>query len=187
MNVYDFDGTIYQGDSTLDFYLFSVKRQPSILLCLPGQIWGAVQFYVLKTVTRTQYKERFYTFLRKLDNVDRLIENFWDIHIHKIAPWYFAQKKESDLVITASPEFLIEEACKRLRICRPIGSKVDKHTGLYSGENCKGQEKVIRFQQKYAHTEMEAFYSDSYADNPLAGIARESFLVKGDHVVKWES
>ena len=26
MNVYDFDKTIYDGDSTLDFYLFSLKK-----------------------------------------------------------------------------------------------------------------------------------------------------------------
>ena len=26
MNVYDFDKTIYDGDSTLDFYIFSVKK-----------------------------------------------------------------------------------------------------------------------------------------------------------------
>lgn len=31
MNVYDFDKTIYAGDSTIDFYLFCLKRQPAIL------------------------------------------------------------------------------------------------------------------------------------------------------------
>ena len=35
MNVYDFDGTIYDGDSTLDFWYFCLKKHPQILLYLP--------------------------------------------------------------------------------------------------------------------------------------------------------
>ena len=30
MNVYDFDKTIYYGDSTADFYLFCLKRHKKI-------------------------------------------------------------------------------------------------------------------------------------------------------------
>jgi len=124
--------------------------------------------------------------LCRVNNIDEQIKKFWDTHIDKIAPWYLKQKRDDDLVITASPEFLIEEACKRLQICKPIGSNVDKHTGKYSGENCKGEEKAIRFRQEYADKEIDAFYSDSYGDKPLAKMARESFLVKGNHVVKWK-
>ena len=32
--VYDFDETIYDGDSTVDFYKYCVKRKPSLLLLL---------------------------------------------------------------------------------------------------------------------------------------------------------
>ena len=35
MNVYDFDKTIYDGDASLDFWKFSVKRKPSLALYLP--------------------------------------------------------------------------------------------------------------------------------------------------------
>ena len=34
MNVYDFDKTIYDGDSTADFYLFSLGRHKKILTLL---------------------------------------------------------------------------------------------------------------------------------------------------------
>ena len=30
MNVYDFDKTIYDGDSSVDFYKFSLKRHPKL-------------------------------------------------------------------------------------------------------------------------------------------------------------
>ena len=31
MNVYDFDNTIYDGESVFDFYLYSVRRQPKLI------------------------------------------------------------------------------------------------------------------------------------------------------------
>ena len=37
MNVFDFDGTIYSGDSTIDFYFFALKRNVKLLLFLPRQ------------------------------------------------------------------------------------------------------------------------------------------------------
>lgn len=36
MNVYDFDKTIYYGDSTADFYLFCLKRHKKILTLAPS-------------------------------------------------------------------------------------------------------------------------------------------------------
>ena len=35
IDVYDFDGTIYDGDSTADFVLFAIRRHPNVLLGLP--------------------------------------------------------------------------------------------------------------------------------------------------------
>ena len=36
IDVYDFDGTIYDGDSTFDFVLFCLRRHPVIVLSLPA-------------------------------------------------------------------------------------------------------------------------------------------------------
>ena len=36
MNVYDFDGTIYKGDSSLDFFKFFIKKDPKILAFTPA-------------------------------------------------------------------------------------------------------------------------------------------------------
>ena len=37
IDVYDFDGTIYDGDSTVDFWLYCLRRKPSLLRFLPHQ------------------------------------------------------------------------------------------------------------------------------------------------------
>ena len=48
MNVYDFDKTIYYGDSTADFYLFCLKRHKKILTLAPSLLGAFLKFYVFK-------------------------------------------------------------------------------------------------------------------------------------------
>ena len=38
IDVYDFDGTIYDGDSTVDLVKFCIRRHPSLLSGLPGML-----------------------------------------------------------------------------------------------------------------------------------------------------
>lgn len=35
MRVFDFDGTIYDGESSVDFFLYSLRRHPKNLRLLP--------------------------------------------------------------------------------------------------------------------------------------------------------
>ena len=44
MNVYDFDGTIYRGDSTLHFYGYCLKCQPTLARYLPVQVMGLLRY-----------------------------------------------------------------------------------------------------------------------------------------------
>ena len=90
------------------------------------------------------------------------------------------------MVISASPQFLIEPACKRLNVSCWMGSPVDKHTGVFSGLNCHGKEKVRRFYEVFPDGKIEKFYSDSHSDDPLAEISAEAVLVKGDQLLAWK-
>ena len=49
-------------------------------------------------------------------DLEKEIKIFLDIKISKIKKWYLEQKEKSDLVISASPDFLVGEACRRLNI-----------------------------------------------------------------------
>ena len=73
MNVYDFDETIYHGDSTRDFYLFCLKNYPKISKYLPMQGWYAIKFG-LKIMPKTQFKEKFYSFLKGIPDVDAAVK-----------------------------------------------------------------------------------------------------------------
>ena len=184
MNVYDFDKTIYDGDSTADFYLFSLKRHKKIL-CLAPSLFGAfLKFYLFKKGTKTDFKQVMYRFLGCCD-IDRDIADFWEINRSKIKKYYLRQQKEDDVIISASPEFLLEPICDSLGIRFLMASRVDKHTGVYSGINCHGKEKVRRFREKFPQGKIGEFYSDSYSDTPLAEIAGKAFIVKGEQLSEW--
>ncbi|MEG1010058.1 MAG: HAD-IB family phosphatase [Clostridia bacterium] len=183
MNVYDFDGTIYRGDSTIDFYKYSVKKRPIIVLLLPIQLLYFI-LYKLKIVKKVRFKEVFYLFLKLLPDVNAFIDGFWKKNIVKIENWYLMKKKENDLIISASPEFLLSPICQYYNISL-IASNVNSKTGIYKGENCYGGEKVIQFKRIYPIETIEEFYSDSLSDLPMAKLANESYLVNNGNIANW--
>lgn len=180
-NVYDFDKTIYDGDVSVDFWLFSLKKHPAIAILLPIQFF-AIVLMKLKLLSRKTTKEIFFLFLRFLKNLDLM--EFWDINQAKIKPWYLKQKHPNDIIITASPEFAIQPLADKLKI-NLIGTIMSTKTGKITGENCRGIEKVRRFRKKYRNTKIGRFYSDSLSDLPLKELSTQAFIVKGIKIKKW--
>ncbi len=183
MNVYDFDKTIYNGDATIDFYLFCIKKHPLVLLILPKQLLGAV-FYCLRIKDKDYFKQNFYSFLRKIKDPNQMVEKFWKQKIKKIYKWYLMQKENTDVIISASPEFLLKPLEKLLNIEKVIASKVDINTGKLLSKNCYGKEKVKRFQKIYPNKAISSFYSDSLSDIPMARLAKNSYLVHNKTATK---
>lgn len=183
MNVYDFDKTIYDGDSSFDFCLFCIRKKPSLLKVFLTKLPNCARYAFGKEDLK-QLKEHFFSFLCEIDDVDALLKEFWDKHEKGIKKWYI--KKEDDVIISASPEFLLAEICARLGITSLIATKMDKKTGKISGENCKGEEKVARFSKEYGDAEIDNFYSDSFSDLPLAKMAKKAYLIKKEKVLDWE-
>ena len=184
MNVYDFDGTVYGGDSTVDFFFYALKRTPALARYIPRQAAGFV-LYAMKKVDKTAMKEYFYSFLQGIDG-EKLAEDFWDSQQHKIYFWYRQQQEPVDVIISASPEFLLRPICRRLAIRHLIASEVDSRTGKYTGKNCRGQEKVARMRREFGDVPIRSFYSDSISDLPLAKLADNAFLVKKGNPTAWE-
>lgn len=185
MNVYDFDDTIYRGDSTLDFWKFCARRHPKTLLSLP-KVGISFLKYLFGRSSKTEFKEAFFSFLRYVPNVEAEVSVFWERHFSRIQSWYLAQMQSSDVIISASPEFLLRPVADRLGVSL-IASCVDERIGEFSGENCKGDEKVRRFGAEYPGVGIEKFYSDSLSDTPLAELARDAFVVSNDDFVLWNA
>lgn len=186
MNIYDFDKTIYDGDSTQDFFMFCVRRRPALLLKTVKVLPQAVE-YCVKGGDNTKMKEKFLGFLSEYDDIDREIELFWALHEKNIKKFYLENKKADDIIISASPEFLLEPMCKKLGVTL-IGTLADKKTGKITGLNCRREEKVKRLCEYMNGTlpKIERFYSDSLSDTPLARLAEKAYMVKGEKITDWK-
>lgn len=185
MNVYDFDKTIYNGDSTIDFYLFSLRKKPLLIRYLPIQIFSFVLYYSHK-IDKTQLKEKFFRFVESID-CEKYVVAFWEKHQQKMADWYMEQQKDDDLIISASPDFLLRPLCERMGIQHLIASEVDPKTGKFLSENCYGAKKVDRFKEVFGEGRIDSFYSDSLSDSPMAQLADRAFLVTKKGILKWGS
>lgn len=183
MNVYDFDKTIYDGDSSVDFYLFCLLKKPYIVVLIPSILWGFI-LYKLRFKEKEYFKEKYFSFVKCFSNIDELVIQFWNKNEGKIKDWYLKQRKSNDVIITASPNFLIEEIVKRLGVDSLIASMVDSENGLFLSKNCYGKEKVKRYKKKFKNIVIENFYSDSMSDLPMMELSNNAFLVKGDSIKK---
>lgn len=186
MNVYDFDGTIYNGDSSVDFVLFCLRNYFSTWKRIPVIIISAVK-YKLKIIDAKKFKEDFFSVLKDITDVDRAIDIFWDLHISKITQWYAERNKSTDIIISASPEFLLLPLKDKLGVQRIIGTVMETKTGIILGENCKGKVKVDRLKIVYPTFKIENFYSDSKSDIYLANLSENAYYVSRQEITKWES
>lgn len=186
MNVYDFDGTIYDGDSSRDFYFYILKKYPKVLKYIFNQIKGLVGYF-FNCIDKTCAKEYFFSFLQGLSEseIESSLDEFWVLNEYKIMAWYKEEHQEDDVVISASPDFLLRPICRHLGINRLIASNVNIHTGEFEGANCHGIEKTVRFRAEYPDISIDKFYSDSISDAPLKELAQSSFLVKKNKLIEW--
>ncbi len=183
LNIFDFDDTIYKGDSSIDFYLFCLKENVTLLRYLPIQLYGMLM-YKLKLKSKEFMKEKYFSFLKGIKNTDYKVEKFWNKNENKIRN-ILIKDKNNIVVISASPEFLLKEICKKNGIDTVIATLVDKKSGKFLSKNCYGEEKVNRLNNEYKDYYINEFYSDSKSDKYLAKISKKSFLVKGDKIEKW--
>ena len=188
IDVYDFDGTIYDGDSTVDFFFFTLFRNPRMIVKLPVIFWYAC-LYLLHIVPLQTFKSHFFSFVTKIKDIDQEIELFWKKKEKKINTYFLENMKEkkTTYVISASPEFLLKPFLNKWKNISVIASVVDKKTGVYTGKNCKGEEKIKRLDQKVKKYEIEHFYSDSLHDLPLANISKKSYFVTHGKVEEWDT
>lgn len=185
MNVFDFDKTIYRGDSTVHFILFISRRHPSVIGSLIKGL-PTVWAYKRGKKSKTEMKQKLFACFSRVADIDGEVKLFWDKHIERVESLYLSLKREDDVIISASPEFLLREACSRLGVENLIASRVDKKSGRYDGENCYGEEKPKRFRQMFPEGRIECFYSDSYSDAPMARLAEKPYIIKGRKASPWE-
>jgi hypothetical protein len=185
MNVYDFDGTIFPTDCTIGFGFWCMNRHPKLwftffpkmIITLIRRKTGQIPEYLLQ--------RKLFSFLTLVDDFDVQIERYWDKNEKKIAPWYLAQKRPDDLIISASPDCIIGPIAKRLGV-NFMATEFDREFGVFTNNLMYAQEKA-QYMIDHGFPVIDNFYSDSLADTPLALCAEKAHLVKdkASTVVDW--
>lgn len=186
VNLYDFDKTIYDGDSTVDFYLYCLNKKKSIIKYLPSQVWFS-GLYLIKRIPKKIWKENFFVFLKEFQNIEELVDEFWKEHSKKLKSWYLIKDHSNDIIISASPTFLLMPISKQLKVKKLIATEVNPKNGKILSENCYGEEKVIRFKKEFPNAYVEEAYSDSYSDIPILKLAKKGYIVNKDKITPYDS
>ena len=185
IDVYDFDGTLYDGDSTADYVLYCLRRHPSLALVLPRVMVAAARL-VTRQIGLTEFKSALFGAMARRIDLEADAERFWrDARTQKkLGAWFENTPRDLPIVIaSASPEFELCHAAAILGVGTLIGTRCEKGTGRLIGRNCKGEEKISRIRETVGEFTVRAMYTDdAKADAPLLAIAKERYLVTHGHV-----
>ena len=175
MNVYDFDGTIFYTDCTIGFALWCVKRHPKLWITYAPVALLCAVLCKLRIIPNYFMQRKVFSYLTMIDDFDEQIEKYWDVNEKRISSWYLAQKKPSDLIISASPDCIIGPIAKRLGV-NYIATEYDREYGVFTDNLMYAKEKA-KCIVDHGFPVIENFYSDSLSDTPLALCAEKAHFV----------
>lgn len=185
--VYDFDGTIYDGVSSIDFLKFCIKKNKKVLFYLP-KFFLFTLLYLLKIINVKTYKEKIFSYLRLFDDVNCLVDEFWKVHNKKINKFFLddVSKKDNKIyVVSASLEFLLNGYLKQFSNVNLVATNYNLKTYKIDGENCCGKEKINKLNKCDKKIKIENFYSNSSHDIYLVQKAKHAYLVDRGNVEPW--
>ena len=180
MKAFDFDNTIYRGESSLDFSLYMIRTHKKILLYLPVIMANAIRYklcLVDKEKLGAEINKYMKLIIRDKREIRRLVKTFWQTHADRLDTDMLRRIGPDDLIITAGPDFLLDGIRDQLGTQNIISSVVDLDRIEILHFNFKDN-KVSRFRELYGNTRIDAFYTNSYNDRALMEISDKVFLVK---------
>jgi len=184
---FDFDGTITNKDSLVDFIQYAVgKRAYYQGLFVLSPILVA---YTLKLIPNHIAKEKLISHFFKgwdLDKFSQLAEKYSLEQIDKIVRpkaldkinWHKEQGHKV-VIVSASMENWLKAWCDEANVAlisTKLEVKNNKLTGKFSTKNCYGLEKVTRVKVEYELCQFNYIYAygDSRGDRELLALANKS-------------
>lgn len=208
--IFDVDFTITKKETLLQFYKFMIKNNIKYIIYLP-KILIAGLLYVLKLIDAEKAKIIFISFINgvKEKDMDDLVKKFYHEKLKRIIykdAYETIKKRKQEgykiYLISASPEFYLNEFYNIKEVDKVIGTRVIIENGIYKkkfiGKNCKGDEKVIRLNEVLKEENISVdfqnsfMYSDSLSDLPLFNLVGNPYLINSKglktkiKILKWK-
>ena len=185
IDIYDFDQTIFPYDSGTMFFIYSMIHYPWCIVLLPV-IGLSFILMLIGLIHFTQFKKICYTYVPFIPK-KKAVKKFWDKYERLIQPWFINERKRYSVIISASPDFLLEEIGKRVGFDTLISTRHSEKTGIITGKNCRGEEKIRRLYEVFDKEEINVVdvYSDSLKhDKYIFSLANGKcfHIVKGERI-----
>lgn len=193
--IFDIDYTLTKKETSIELYKYMLKKDKKLLKYLPSHIITGL-FYGLKVYNAGRTKENFLRFLSGTseDELKFIVKSFYKEKLESIlyedgikAIKDFKEKGYKIYLISASPEFYVNEFYNIKEVDKVIGTKFQMNDGKFSckisGENCKGEEKVKRLMEELKKDSIEVdfknsyMFSDSLSDLPLLKLVGKGYLI----------
>ena len=183
INVYDFDNTLYNGESTLDFYFFCCRRHILLFRFVFIVVFTLIK-YKMCLVSEQKLMELCGVYVRKFldgcSDIEELAESFWKKNKKKLKSFYKELHRDDDVIVSASFGFLLGHVMKELGVKRLVCSEVDLDKKEVT-RLCYRNNKRQLFEELFPDCEIQDFYTDSFNDRPLMEMAVGNvYLVKGE-------
>lgn len=207
--IFDVDYTLTKRETLVEFYLFMMKKNRKLLKYLPKSIFSSI-VYAFKIYDASKLKKIFIRFIDGIEEAEmkEIVKEFYETRLSKILykdAIDTIKKMKSEgykiYLISASAEFYLSELYNIKEVDMVIGTRFLINDGFHRneiiGENCKGEEKVIRLKQVLKEENIEVdfessyMYSDSLSDLPLFNLVGHPYLInfKKPHskieILKW--
>lgn len=180
MKVFDFDNTIYRGESSIDFSFSMIRHNKKILLYVPTILASLVK-YKMCLLSKQQLEDIINDFLGGVlegsEDTQALIERFWETHADRLNKRILPLIGPDDVIMTASPIILIDAVKDKLGTDNIIGTELDLKQKRITWFNF-GDNKVKRYRERYGDKTIDAFFTDSYNDRDLMEISKKVYIVK---------
>ena len=181
MRVFDFDNTLYDGESMVDFFHFIVEKKeqfkkytPLVNFMLKLYEHNMLPMDLVKKQIAKRSKEINMDF--STSTAYKYIDEFWEIHKDKLMKNMLDKVKKDDVIITASLDVLLEPIKKELKAKTILCSEVDVENKKVNFI-CYKENKVIKYKEHFGDTPIDELYTDNFADKPLMNISKKVFYV----------
>ncbi len=184
--VYDFDGTLYRGDSTRDYIFYCISENKRILLSAWRMIPVLTGFLFHRDLARL--KSGIFRILCRHFDLSREAERFWKDPetIARLYPDLIRHEPDRiNIICSASPDFELAYPFRMLGADSLICTRWDEKKKQIIGSNCKSQEKIRRIREQYGNVPVEEMYTDDdVADGPLLSLAEKGFILKNGKIIR---
>ncbi len=186
IKVFDFDNTLYHGESSVDLAFYMIRRNKRILLYVPSILINLAK-YKMCLVDKEKAEQSINEFLKiavkdKYEAAD-IVKCFWKENSHRLDKNMIKRISKNDVIITAGPDMLIDGIRDKLGTDNILSSVIDpdKREMIYFNF---GENKARRYKEIYGDTPIDSFYTDSFNDKPLMKLADKVYIVKKGRLKK---